>query len=56
MAVANAVAYYNLVTITVMKSFAVQAPGFYLYSAYTMACTVKLLTAIIYGFSYYKKP
>jgi hypothetical protein len=42
MEVGNTLAYYDMATITAVKSFIVQGPG---------ACTKKLFTAVIYGFS-----
>ncbi len=42
MEVENTLAYYDTATITAVKSFIVQASG---------ACTIKLITAVIYGFS-----
>ena len=42
MKVANTLAYCNTATITTEKSFRVQTP---------LACTIKLFTTVIYGFS-----
>ncbi len=59
---ANTLAYYNMTTITPVKSFIVQAPevSFMLLESSVMllenvyrpgACTIKLITAVIYVFS-----